>query len=88
MLFVKTKITYKIHLFQACQGIKIFFFTISYFYQKSFNHYNSSPEGANFTTLTSSWATVWVKMASSWACFVLFGWTLLAPMLFPDREFF
>jgi len=47
-----------------------------------------SPEGADFTTLTSSMATVWVKMASSWACFVLFGWTLVAPMLFPDREFF
>jgi len=46
-----------------------------------------SPEGANFKTLTSSMATVWVKMASSWACFVLFGWTLVAPMLFPDREF-
>lgn len=47
-----------------------------------------SPEGSNFKTLTSSMATVWVKMASSWACYVLFGWTLVAPMLFPDRDFF
>lgn len=47
-----------------------------------------SPKGSNVETLTSNMATVWVKMASSWACFLIFTWTLIAPMMFPDREFF
>jgi len=47
-----------------------------------------SPKGSDFKTLTSSMATVWVKMASSWACFAIFVWTLIAPVLLPDRDFF
>lgn len=46
-----------------------------------------SPEGSDFQTLTSNMATVWVKMASSWACFIIFIWTLIAPIIFPDRDF-
>ncbi|KAJ3144331.1 Membrane protein tms1 [Geranomyces michiganensis] len=32
-------------------------------------------------------ASTWVKVATSWACFVVYGWTLVAPLLFPDRDF-
>jgi len=46
-----------------------------------------SPEGADFTKLTSNWATVWVRISSSWICFAIFLWTLVAPLIFPDREF-
>eukprot|EP00794_Sanderia_malayensis_P012370 gene12370-13640_t len=46
-----------------------------------------SPRGSDFSKLTSSWATVWVKIASSWVCFGLYTWTLVAPLLFPDRDF-
>nr|VZI25229.1 unnamed protein product [Spirometra erinaceieuropaei] len=37
--------------------------------------------------LGPSYASVWVKAASSWCCIALYVWTLVAPVLFPDRDF-
>ena len=41
----------------------------------------------DFTHLNANMASVWVKIISSWLCVALYGWTLVAPALFPDREF-
>ncbi|VDM80355.1 unnamed protein product, partial [Strongylus vulgaris] len=41
----------------------------------------------DLTHLNSNMASVWVKIVSSWLCVALYGWTLVAPALFPDREF-
>ncbi|XP_014907895.1 serine incorporator 3-like, partial [Poecilia latipinna] len=38
-------------------------------------------------TITSKWPTVWVKVSSSWLCLALYIWTLVAPMIFPNRDF-
>ncbi|PIO77426.1 TMS membrane protein/tumor differentially expressed protein [Teladorsagia circumcincta] len=43
--------------------------------------------GNDLTHLNSNMASVWVKIVSSWLCVALYGWTLIAPALFPDREF-
>lgn len=32
-------------------------------------------------------ASMWVKMASSWVCALLYLWTLVAPLALPDRDF-
>ncbi|KAI1316068.1 hypothetical protein EDD11_010457 [Mortierella claussenii] len=32
-----------------------------------------------------SWAAVWVKIFSSWICYGLYAFSLLAPVVFPDR---
>lgn len=37
--------------------------------------------------LDVGWTSVWVKVAAQWATGGLYCWTLLAPALFPDREF-
>ncbi|KAJ4847247.1 hypothetical protein Tsubulata_004659 [Turnera subulata] len=34
------------------------------------------------------WTSVWVRICTEWATAGLYIWTLLAPLLFPDREFF
>ncbi|XP_075868688.1 serine incorporator 2 [Nelusetta ayraudi] len=38
-------------------------------------------------TMQSSMPAVWVKMSSSWLGLGLFLWTLVAPLLLPDRDF-
>jgi len=37
--------------------------------------------------LDKSWISVWIKIASQWLAAALYIWTLLAPYLFPDRDF-
>jgi hypothetical protein len=38
-------------------------------------------------TLNANEASMWVKIISSWLCLALYTWTLLAPILLPNREF-
>ena len=38
-------------------------------------------------SVNTSMTSVWVKFITAWVCLVLYGWTLLAPIMFPDREF-
>ncbi|KAK3752732.1 hypothetical protein QZH41_018702 [Actinostola sp. cb2023] len=45
------------------------------------------PQGTDFKSLKYSEAAVWMKMVSSWLCLLVYIWTLLAPALFPDRDF-
>uniref|UniRef100_A0A0D9WMJ3 Serine incorporator n=1 Tax=Leersia perrieri TaxID=77586 RepID=A0A0D9WMJ3_9ORYZ len=33
------------------------------------------------------WTTVWVRICTEWATAALYVWTLVAPLLFPDRDF-
>ncbi|KAI5650604.1 hypothetical protein M9H77_36609 [Catharanthus roseus] len=34
------------------------------------------------------WTSVWVRIVTEWVTAGLYVWTLVAPLLFPDREFF
>lgn len=34
------------------------------------------------------WTSVWVRICTEWVTAALYVWTLVAPLLFPDREFF
>ncbi|XP_011010290.1 PREDICTED: probable serine incorporator [Populus euphratica] len=34
------------------------------------------------------WTSVWVRICTEWITGLLYIWTLLAPLFFPDREFF
>nr|CDS26221.1 serine incorporator 1 [Hymenolepis microstoma] len=37
--------------------------------------------------LSANHASFWIKAVSSWFCALLYIWTLVAPVLFPDRDF-
>lgn len=41
----------------------------------------------SFIDINSGYASAWVKITTSWANYVLYLWTLLAPVFFPDRSF-
>jgi len=30
---------------------------------------------------------MWVKIASSWTCIIIYTWTIIAPMVLRNREF-
>ncbi|ORY01015.1 TMS membrane protein/tumor differentially expressed protein [Basidiobolus meristosporus CBS 931.73] len=38
-----------------------------------------------YVIIGASWPAVWVKVVSSWICFILYSWSLLGPILLPDR---
>eukprot|EP00899_Mesostigma_viride_P008524 jgi/Mesvir1/17673/Mv01372-RA.1 len=38
-------------------------------------------------TIDIGWRSVWVKVAAQWITAAMYLWTLIAPLLFPDRDF-
>ncbi|KAJ9588658.1 hypothetical protein L9F63_018047, partial [Diploptera punctata] len=42
---------------------------------------------SSLKTLNANAASMWVKIISSWLCLALYSWTLVAPILLPNREF-
>jgi len=51
------------------------------------NWYSPGKEGVTIETMSSNLGAVWVKIISSWLCVGIYVWTLLAPVLLPDRDF-
>lgn len=39
----------------------------------------------DFAPVGRTYFSTWVKIVSSWICYALYSWTLVAPVLFPDR---
>jgi len=48
--------------------------------------YTVDKKAGDYLTVDTGTAAVWVKMVSSWVSLLLYVWTLLAPVCFPDRE--
>ncbi|KFD55197.1 hypothetical protein M514_03838 [Trichuris suis] len=63
----------------------IFFLASLYVMMSLTNWYR--PDEADLFRLNSNMASVWVKIASSWVCAALYVWTLVAPIVLPNREF-
>lgn len=39
----------------------------------------------DFVPVGRTYFSSWVKILSSWVCFLLYGWSLVAPVIWPDR---
>ncbi|CAA6663523.1 unnamed protein product [Spirodela intermedia] len=47
----------------------------------------SSSSLENSELIDVGWVSVWIRICTEWATAILYIWTLLAPLIFPDREF-
>ncbi|XP_057767747.1 uncharacterized protein LOC130988021 [Salvia miltiorrhiza] len=47
----------------------------------------STSVGESGKLVDVGWPSVWVRIVTGWATAALFIWSLIAPILFPDREF-
>jgi len=47
----------------------------------------SPGKDVNIETISANMSAVWVKIISAWMCFTLYMWTLIAPVVLPDRDF-
>jgi len=43
--------------------------------------------GASAASPTSGNAAMWMNIVASWVCSLLYTWTIVAPIMFPDRDF-
>ena len=44
------------------------------------------PETSKLITFGRNWPSVWVKMASSWVCIIVYAITLFVPTCWPSRD--
>ncbi len=49
------------------------------------NNWNTIQVTDGMAAIGQSWQSVWVKMISSWLVCLLYVWTLVAPIILPDR---
>lgn len=43
------------------------------------------PTGSDFATVGRTYWATWVKIVSAWICYSMYIWTLIAPIILPDR---
>ena len=54
---------------------------------KYFSPHGSMGEGTDITSFSANKPAMWVKIVSSWICAVIYGWTMMAPVVLADRDF-
>ena len=47
--------------------------------------YNESTKEGSFATVGRTYAASWIKIVSAWVCYGLYIWSLVAPIVLPDR---
>jgi hypothetical protein len=46
---------------------------------------NPDQDQSDLIRIGQSYTAVWVKIVSGWICYGIYTWTLMAPVLMPDR---
>ncbi|KAJ4243580.1 Membrane protein tms1 [Fusarium torreyae] len=48
-------------------------------------NFDESTKDGDFATVGRTYAASWVKIVSAWVCYGMYTWTLVAPVVLPDR---
>jgi len=66
-----------------------FMFMIAVFYLMLVltDWWNASTSDSDINSSSFTKTSLWIKIVSSWLCYAIYGWTLAAPAMFPDRDF-
>ncbi|KAF4465597.1 TMS1 [Fusarium albosuccineum] len=48
-------------------------------------NFDESTRDGDFATVGRTYAASWVKIVSAWVCYGMYTWTLVAPIVLPDR---
>lgn len=60
---------------------------ISMFYAMMLTNWGDVNTDGESSDPKQGWVAMWLTTGGQWVCFLLYAWTLMAPRLFPDREF-
>jgi len=67
--------------------LNIILSVITCWYAMSLTSWGSIANGGTLANPSMGRTSMWMVIASQWLMMLLYFWTLIAPRLFPDREF-
>lgn len=73
--------------FSTSWKLNIILAFITCFYAVSLTSWGSISSGGNIANPSGGKTNMWIIIASQWLMMLLYLWTLVAPKLFPEREF-
>lgn len=60
---------------------------ISMFYAMMLTNWGDINVDGESSDPKNGWTAMWLTTTGQWVCFIIYGWTLIAPRIFPDRDF-
>lgn len=90
--------THNISLMDILSLVRLFFFNqgwrfnvvmvlISMFYGMMLTNWGDINTDGESSDPKNGWTAMWLTTTGQWVCFIIYGWTLVAPLVFPDRDF-
>jgi hypothetical protein len=69
------------------QEISVIFILISCYYAMVLTNWATLQANYSMSSAKTGMAAMWLQASSVWVAAVFYAWRLVAPRLFPDREF-
>ncbi|CAM9570030.1 unnamed protein product [Scytosiphon promiscuus] len=60
---------------------------ISMYYGMMLTNWGDINEDGESSDPKNGWTAMWLTTTGQWVCFIIYAWTLIAPRVFPDRDF-
>ncbi|CBJ27137.1 conserved unknown protein [Ectocarpus siliculosus] len=60
---------------------------ISMFFGMMLTNWGDINEDGESSDPKNGWTAMWLTTTGQWVCYIIYAWTLVAPLVFPDRDF-